>query len=106
MKARITALTFALCMLPALARAQSTTSLRDRLMPAPAAVALAAHAQPVSMKSNAIEPVMISRGSGMGYMLAGAALFIAGLVVDGDAGTIMVLTGAGIGAYGLYVHFR
>ncbi|HUP90469.1 MAG TPA: hypothetical protein VM100_14015 [Longimicrobiales bacterium] len=105
MKGRIIALAFALCLLPAVAHAQSRT-MHEQLMPTQAALTLTAHAQPVSLKLNTIEPVMISRGGGMGYMLAGAALFIAGLVVDGDAGTIMVLAGAGIGAYGLYVHFR
>ena len=106
MKGRIIAFTFALFLLPAMAHAQSPTSMRDRLMPTQAAVTLTSHAQPIVLKSNTIEPVMINRGGGMGYMLAGAALFVAGLVVDGDAGTIMVLAGAGIGAYGLYVHFR
>jgi hypothetical protein len=110
-------LAFALAALPTVGRAQSAevpsdkpTSMRDRLMPAPAAAALVAPAPATAAKetseTNVNQPAMASRGGGMGYMIAGAALFVAGILVDGDAGTVLVLAGAGIGAYGLYLHFR
>ena len=47
-----------------------------------------------------------SRGRSIGLMIAGGALFVAGAIVGGDAGTILMVGGAGIGAYGLYLHFR
>jgi hypothetical protein len=98
----------ALLMVPTALHAQSTDkqgpSLRQQLMPA-SAVALTAPSHVSIEKSKTLQP-MISRGGGMGYMIAGGALFVAGLLVDGDAGTILVLSGAGIGAYGLYLHFR
>lgn len=39
-------------------------------------------------------------------MIAGAALFVAGILTGGDAGAVLMLGGAGIGAYGVYQHFR
>lgn len=39
-------------------------------------------------------------------MIAGAALFVAGILTDGDAGAVLMLAGAGVGAYGVYLHFR
>lgn len=43
--------------------------------------------------------------AGVPYMIAGGILFIAGVLVDGDAGTILLIGGAGIGAYGAFVYF-
>jgi len=39
-------------------------------------------------------------------MIAGAALFVAGILTNGDAGAVLMLAGAGVGAYGVYLHFR
>jgi hypothetical protein len=38
-------------------------------------------------------------------MVAGGILFVAGAIVGRDAGTILMLGGAGVGAYGAYVYF-
>lgn len=54
-----------------------------------------------------LQPVLAPRrGQGFGLMIAGGALFVAGLLVGGSAGAVMDLAGAGIGAYGLYLYFR
>src|SRR5437868_5994066 len=45
-------------------------------------------------------------GPGFGLMVAGGALFVAGLLVGGGAGTAMAIGGAVVGAYGLYVYFE
>ena len=42
---------------------------------------------------------------GVPYMIAGGVLFIAGAVAGGDVGTILMLGGAGAGAYGAFVYF-
>ncbi len=39
-------------------------------------------------------------------MITGGALLLAGLLVDGDASSILIISGAGIGAYGLYLHLQ
>ncbi len=43
-----------------------------------------------------------SRNSSVTLMVFGLATLLVGTVVDGDAGTVLVLTGAGIGLVGLY----
>lgn len=39
-------------------------------------------------------------------MLAGAALLVTGLIIGDDAGTLVAVIGAGIGAYGVYLYFE
>lgn len=84
------------------------TSLRDRLMPAEDVAALMAPAVVAAQTAESAAPtaVVVSRRGSMGYMIAGGALFVAGLLAGGDAGTVLILAGAGIGAYGLYLHFQ
>jgi hypothetical protein len=45
-------------------------------------------------------------GQSVALMIAGGALFVAGAIVGGDAGTLLMVGGAGIGAYGIYLYFR
>jgi hypothetical protein len=51
----------------------------------------------------ALRPV--TRGQASALMIAGAALFVTGLIIDDDAGTLVAVAGAAIGAYGLYLYF-
>jgi hypothetical protein len=118
MKRLTIAMAFALATLPGMLQAQSVQSapatqtvtvpsLRDQLMPAGSAAALTAPA--VAAENETLQPnqpVMQRRGAGTGLMIAGAALFIGGLVIGGDAGTAVAVAGAAIGAYGLYVYFQ
>jgi hypothetical protein len=107
------AIVFALCAAPGLLSAQGvtatgTSTLRDQLMPAGAALTITA--APAAVEATAEkavnQPAMQSRSAGTGFMIAGAALLLAGLLIDGDAGTLVAVSGAAIGAYGLYLHFR
>lgn len=43
--------------------------------------------------------------AGVPLMVAGGAAFVAGIIAGGDAGTILMLGGAGVGAWGAYVYF-
>lgn len=126
MNPRIAATIFAMLMAPATLSAQGTSpsatiteqpaaesnapSLRERLMPAgPLVVANAT--VPVLLKDETrdrkvIEPAMSGNRSGVPYMIAGGALFLAGILIDNNASTVLELAGAGIGAYGLYLYFR
>lgn len=120
MRRSILAFALAIMAVPAALNAQSAPtaqpSLRDQLMPAGNAVLattpapIATTAENVSEEKgadNVNQPVMAARGQGVGLMIAGLALFVAGLVIDdNDAGTVLVIAGAGIGAYGLYLYFR
>lgn len=42
---------------------------------------------------------------GVPYMVAGGILFVAGAIAEGDGGTLLMLGGAGIGAYGAFIYF-
>ena len=105
MKGRTIAAILALFVLPAFAHGQTParTSLRDQLMPANV---VTMNAPANVTEHTAMQPMAIKHSSGAGEMIAGAALFVAGLIVGGSAGTVLLLAGAGIGAYGLYLHFR
>lgn len=39
-------------------------------------------------------------------MIVGGAAFLAGAVIGGDAGTIIMIGGAGVGLYGLYLYLQ
>ncbi len=85
-------------------------TLRQQLMPA-AAAALARAPLTIDRVAateakTVAQPAAYSRGSGTVYMIVGAALFAAGIIADNDASTVLILAGAGIGAYGIYLHFR
>jgi len=43
---------------------------------------------------------------GRATMIVGAALVVTGLVVGGDAGTVIAIGGAGLGLFGLYIWQR
>jgi hypothetical protein len=82
-------------------------SLQQRLLPENAATLLTPAQAPLENKeSQPAQPAMAARGSGTGLMIAGAALFVAGLIVGSDAGTVLAVAGAAIGAYGLYLYFQ
>ncbi|MEN8375674.1 MAG: hypothetical protein ABFS34_09520 [Gemmatimonadota bacterium] len=51
----------------------------------------------------ALRPV--TRGHASALMIAGAALLVTGILIEGDAGALVAVAGAGIGAYGLYLYF-
>ena len=39
-------------------------------------------------------------------MIVGGAIFLAGAIIGDDAGTIIMIGGAGIGIYGLYLYLQ
>ena len=82
-------------------------SVQQKLMPDAAARLLAPVTEAaVIIENETAQPLMQRRGRGTGLMLAGAALFVAGLIIENDAGTLLAVTGAAIGAYGLYIYFQ
>lgn len=42
---------------------------------------------------------------GLAFMIAGGAAFVAGLIIGGDAGTVIAVAGVGLGVYGIIVYF-
>ena len=80
---------------------------------APTIMALAAPAMEATVAfrpaHQQIAPVVRRRESfsrPVTLMIVGGALIVTGLVVGGDASTILYLAGAGIGGYGVYLHLQ
>jgi hypothetical protein len=71
-------------------------------------VAGAVAAQPVALQARSFAPAEAPRApkatkqSSTALMIVGFAAMIVGAVVDGDAGTLIMVGGAGVGLYGLY----
>ena len=87
---------------------ETKLNLQEKLMPAATTTLMApvsAETAKAAETSNTTS-VTMPRGSGTGLIIAGGALFIAGLIVGGDPGTLLAVTGAAVGAYGLYLYFR
>jgi hypothetical protein len=85
---------------------EAKPTLQQRLIPETTATLIAPAQAEASREQPAQPALMQRRGSGTGLIIAGGALFVAGLLVGGDAGTVLAVTGAAIGAYGLYLYFQ
>jgi hypothetical protein len=103
---------------------QPVSSPRAEVAPTPVSVALptAVGASRVSQSSSAVADeamraarandagravaVQGSRGTGKLYMIVGGAAFLAGAIIGDDAGTIIMIGGAGVGIYGLYLYLQ
>ena len=59
------------------------------------------HAPPVNASAARMGP-----NEGKAAAIVGAALVVTGLVVGGDAGTLITIGGAGLGLFGLYIWQR
>jgi hypothetical protein len=87
----------------------ATPSLVERMTPAPVPPNL----QPrwsdetrTTSEEQPLQPAPPPRGNSVALMIAGGALFLAGILTDGDAGAVLMVGGAVVGAYGLYLYFR
>ena len=93
-----------------LAQAEQTSTAAERLTPTASTAALFS---PMSAESALLETAEPPRqvdvdgrnDDGVPYMIAGGVAFLAGAIVGDDAGTILMLGGAGVGAYGAFVYF-
>ena len=105
------ALLVAATIAPSVSSAQTARSSASLV---PAAMIAGPVAAPSALKT-AAAPVLPSSGSALAQarvgraerlMLIGLAIVVVGAVVDGDAGTIVMLSGAGVGLYGLYLYLQ
>ena len=63
--------------------------------------------RPVTQTVHAPVVVAAARGSqSAALMIVGGAAFLAGAIIGGDAGTIIMVGGAGVGLYGLYLYLQ
>jgi hypothetical protein len=91
--------------------ARPDASLQQRLTPArPASIDATprwhARAQRAEFKRPSQPALPAVRGESVALMVAGGAVFVAGAIIGGDAGTLLMVGGAVVGGYGLYLHFR
>jgi hypothetical protein len=87
---------------------ENKPTLQQRLVPEAAAQLMAPAPADLLEKAEA-QPALAAmrpRGTGTGLIIAGGALFVAGLLIGDDAGTVLAVTGAAVGAYGLYLYFQ
>ena len=52
-----------------------------------------------------LAPAEKGSGTGLGFMIGGAAAFVGGLLIGGTAGTIIAAGGVGLGVYGAIIYF-
>lgn len=108
------ALTAVALALPATARADTALpGGSDDPKPAAASVqgpTVAAAAVAVQARHDATEATAAQSRAGLGQpralMFVGLGTFIVGAIVGGDAGTVIMVTGAAIGLYGLYQYLQ
>jgi hypothetical protein len=80
--------------------------------PAAAAAPAALHVTPVRMLSADNEQRALQARARRGFsqsqvlMIVGGAAVVTGLIAGGDAKTILVIGGAGVGLYGLYLYLQ
>lgn len=102
---------------PASARAQNALAVTGESAPVAAspvgptvaAASVAVQALPAASADASAEAAMQSRaglGQSRALMFVGLATLIAGAVIGGDAGTIIMVAGAGIGLWGLYQYLQ
>jgi hypothetical protein len=101
--------------LPASARAESVTptTTPDSTVaaaavagPTVASASVAVRARPDASGEAAAMQQRAGLGRSQALMIVGLATLIAGAVIGGDAGTIIMVAGAGIGLYGLYHYLQ
>lgn len=103
---------------PASARAQNVLAVTGEGVPVVAqpagptvaAASVAVQALPASSADASAEAAAMQSRAGLGQsralMFVGLATLIAGAVIGGDAGTIIMVAGAGIGLWGLYQYLQ
>lgn len=84
----------------------STARAVNVVGPTAAAAAVAVQARPDASVEAAAMQQRAGLGQSRALMLVGLATLIAGAVIGGDAGTIIMVAGAGIGLWGLYQYLQ
>jgi len=114
-------LTCAVLALPAVSRAQDITTepsspatVVTASVPAPAAgptldgatVGIRHSVDQASATPTNATPAVRRGDQSTALMIVGGAAFLAGAIIGGDAGTIIMVGGAAVGLYGLYLYLQ
>lgn len=76
----------------------------DQAMQAAAVLGAPAPVASLPVAGNLPPRKFSSRAPGATLMIVGGACLLAGILVGGDGGTVLILAGIGIGAYGVYLY--
>lgn len=89
---------------------ESTPAVAQPAGPTVAAASVAVQTLPAVSADASAEAAAMQARAGLGQsralMFVGLATLIAGAVIGGDAGTIIMVAGAGIGLWGLYQYLQ
>jgi hypothetical protein len=96
---------------PAAARAQTVSGSYHDAMQAAAALQIAAQRSspvaPLVVNRDLLAPERFSsRAPGATLMIIGGAGVVAGILVGGSGGALLILGGVGLGAYGFYLYMK
>ena len=92
--------------LPTIMAPATPAVVETSLAPMPSAVEPALEARAVNTDVSTVVRRREAFGRPAVLMITGGALLVAGLLVDGDASSILIISRAGIGAYGLFLHLQ
>jgi hypothetical protein len=81
----------------------SSLTQRGPLM---SSAAIAPQLQISGESSDALAAARRPFGLSQTLMIVGGAAFVAGAIIGDDAGTVMMVAGAGVGLYGLYLYLH
>jgi hypothetical protein len=85
--------------------AAAPTSLATR-GPTLQTATIAPHFEIVGDGHTAVAAARRPFGLSQTLMIVGGAAFVAGAIIGDDAGTVMMVAGAGVGLYGLYLYLH
>ena len=96
-----------LVLCPAVSRAQSLPYESQMRAAAVLRSSWHAPAEPLQAAADVMSPRRFtSRAPGATLMIIGGGAIVAGALVGGSSGTLLILGGVGLGAYGFYLYTR
>ena len=105
---RVTGIAFLFLVLcPAVSRAQSNPYESQMRAAAVLRWASRAHSESLQAAADVLSPRRFtSRAPGATLMIIGGGAIVAGALVGGSGGTLLILGGVGLGVYGFYLYTR
>ena len=89
-----------------MARVAATPATLAERGPTVNSAALAPRLDISGENANALAAARRPFGLSQTLMIVGGAAFVAGAIIGDDAGTVMMVAGAGVGLYGLYLYLH
>jgi hypothetical protein len=104
--ATVPAPTLAPAALPAATETPDTPAAHPALGPTLDGATVGFHRATSQTAHGAVTVAAAHSSNSAALMIVGGAAFLAGAIIGGDAGTIIMVGGAGVGLYGLYLYLQ